>query len=104
MRADRRRTRTTQRRPSVPATSRVTVRRTVAALRRGRVALESLEQQLGDLIAALAEAPDGPAAPPIGRDAPDKLGDAVRAAAAALASVDPVASPARPPVRRAGRR
>jgi hypothetical protein len=77
------------------------VRRTVAALRRGRAALESIEQQLGDLIAALAEAPasharDADAEPPIARDAPERLVDAVRAAAAALASVEPVAPPVRP--------
>lgn len=100
MRAARRSPGPSSRRPRVPATSRVTVRRTVAALRRGRAALESIEQQLGDLIAALHD-PGHPL--DIGQDAPDRLGDAVRAAAAALAAVEPVATPVRAATNRARR-
>lgn len=75
----------------VPAQSRVTVRRTVAALRRGRVAIEGIEQQLDALLDALsADAPanEPTSQPPIASDAVDRLGEAVRDAAAALAVLD----------------
>jgi hypothetical protein len=69
------------RKPAVPAKSRVTARRTVAALRRGREALAGIEAELDDLLARLRN-PDSSidcAAPERLRKATEEAGDAMAA-------------------------
>lgn len=67
---------------SVPARSRVTVKRTVAALSRSRRALSDIEGQLDALLVAL-----GDPRPKLDVAAPDRLAAAKDEATAALASL-----------------
>ena len=67
----------------LPEHSRITVGRTVAALRRSREALVELDGQLGDILTRLRL----PGAP-IDRAAPDRLAAAKVEAAVAMASLD----------------
>jgi hypothetical protein len=71
------------RRQVLPERSRLTVGRTVAALRRSREALVELDTQLGDLLTRL-RAPGAP----MDRAAPDRLAKAKAEAAVAMASLD----------------
>jgi len=66
----------------LPERSRLTVERTVAALRRSRVALVDLESQLGDLLARV-RATSGP----LDRGAPERLACAKDNAVAAMAGL-----------------
>ena len=80
----------------VPARSRLTVPRAVAALRRGRQALADIEGQLDALLATLRDGGRG-----VDPGIPDRLASARRDAAAALASLGAIAAidgllPARP--------
>jgi hypothetical protein len=70
-----------KRRQVLPERSRLTVGRTVAALRRSREALVELESELGNLLTCLRE----PSAS-IERTAPDRLASAKAEAAFAMAS------------------
>ena len=72
-----------KRRQVLPERSRLTVGRTVAALRRSREALVDLESQLGDLLTCL-HAPGAP----IDRAAPDRLASAKAEAVFALSSLN----------------
>jgi hypothetical protein len=74
-----------KRRRVLPERSRLTVGRTVAALRRSREALVELDSQLGDLLTRL-RAPGAS----IDRAAPDRLASARCEAASALACLDDV--------------
>jgi hypothetical protein len=67
----------------LPERSRLTVGKTVAALRRSREALVELDGQLGDLLTCLC----APGAP-IDRAAPDRLASAKAEAASAMASLN----------------
>jgi hypothetical protein len=67
----------------LPERSRLTVGRTVAALRRSREALVELDTQLGDLLTCL-RAPGAS----IDRAIPDRLASAKAEASAAMASLD----------------
>jgi hypothetical protein len=67
----------------LPERSRLTVGRTVAALRRSREALVELDGQLGDILTRL-RAPGTP----IDRAAPDRLAAAKVEAAVAMASLN----------------
>jgi hypothetical protein len=71
------------RRQVLPERSRLTVGKTVAALRRSREALVELDSQLGDLLTHL-RAPGAP----IDRAAPDRLASAKAEAASAMASLN----------------
>jgi hypothetical protein len=71
------------RRQVLPERSRLTVGKTVAALRRSREALVDLDGQLGDLLICL-RAPGAP----IDRAAPDRLASAKAEAASAMASLN----------------
>ena len=73
----------------MPARSRVTVRRTtVAALRRSRAALETIEAELDSLLSALrADKTRAGKRPDIRQDAPERLREAMRKAAAALSDL-----------------
>jgi hypothetical protein len=72
-----------KRRQVLPERSRLTVGRTVAALRRSREALVELDGQLGDLLTRLRS----PGAP-IDRAAPERLAAARTEAAVAMASLE----------------
>jgi hypothetical protein len=72
-----------KRRQVLPERSRLTVGKTVAALRRSREALVELDTQLGDLLTRL-RVPGGT----IDRAAPDRLASAKAEAAVAMASLD----------------
>jgi hypothetical protein len=73
----------TSRSGGVPAQSRLTAPRAVAALRRTREALSRVQGQLDALLAAVRDP-----SRPLDADAPDRLVGAVREADAALASLD----------------
>jgi hypothetical protein len=70
------------RRQVLPERSRLTLGRTVAALRRSREALVELDTQLGDLLTRL-RTPDAP----IDSTTPDRLANAKAEAVVALASL-----------------
>ncbi len=71
------------RRQVLPERSRLTVGKTVAALRRSREALVELDGQLGELLTCL-RAPGAP----IDRAAPDRLASAKAEATSAMASLN----------------
>lgn len=72
----------TVRRPAVPAQSRVTVNRAVAALRRTRHAIEEIEVQLDDILGDLKGRRR------LDRTAPDRLRASANEARAAMASLN----------------
>ena len=78
-----RRVTTRHRRRTLPGRSRLTIPRTVAALRRSRKLLNDIEGQLGNLLVGLRQAQ-----PCIDVGAPDRLTGAVAQAGRALAALD----------------